>query len=362
MKHHKILKYVATRWLSLFESIQRILEQWDPLTVYFCDEKNNMKHSKYLEIKTSIKNPVTKAYLLFLKSVLPLFVSANVFLQQEKPLIHKLSKTVNDLLMGLIVRFIKPSAVDDSPNSLISLDCSKRKNQKANNDLVIGAETKSYLKNISADEIEQFYKDVRQFYINSVEYVKQKLPVSDPFVQHAAIADVSLRKKMTYSSVEFIAAKFPHVLSDNEKTKLDIEFSLYQFENFEEFDLVNDSADTVWHEISHITDANGAKKYIALPKLILALLLVPHSNATSERVFSLVRKNQTDFRPTLGTETLTSLLIEKQKHFNSSTKCYEHKFSNEVLKAAKKSTWTNICSNKKEINTDPQPSTSNAAQ
>lgn len=360
MKPHKILKYVSTRWLSLYECIQRVLEQWDPLTVYFCEENDKTEHSKYLEIKASMGNPVSKIYLLFLKSVLPIFLSANTFLQQEKPLIHKLHKTVNDLLLGLIVRFIKPSAVDDydCPTSILSLDCTKRKNQKSDNDLVIGAETRSHLKNIPTEAVEKFYKDVRKFYLTSIEYIKKNLPLDDELVKNAAVADVSLRKKMSYSSVEFISEKFPHVLSEEEKAKLDIEFSMYQFENFDDCDLKNDSADVMWYKISQMSDINGAKKFIALPKLILSLLLVPHSNANSERVFSLVRKNQTDFRPTLGTETLTSLLVEKQKNFNMKTKCYEQKFSNELIKAAKKSTWGNICSNK---NNDPQPSTSSTS-
>ena len=54
------------------------------------------------------------------------------------------------------------------------------------------------MKNIPADIVVKFYKD---FYVNSVEYVKQKLPVTDPFLKHTAIAGVSFRKKFTYSSV-----------------------------------------------------------------------------------------------------------------------------------------------------------------
>ena len=81
--------------------------------------------------------------------MLSLFIAANTFLQQEKPLIHKLSKVINDFLNGLIVRFIKTFAVDDdSSTSFISIDCTKRENKKTDNDLVIGPKTRSELKNI----------------------------------------------------------------------------------------------------------------------------------------------------------------------------------------------------------------------
>ena len=64
-------------------------------------------------------------------------------------------------------------------------------------------------------------------------------------------------------------------MSDEEKHALKTEFSMYQLENLEEFDLESDRTDKIWCKISQIVDVKGGKKYIALPKLILALLLVP---------------------------------------------------------------------------------------
>lgn len=56
-------------------------------------------------------------------------------------------------------------------------------------------------------------------------------------MKHATIPYVSLKKKMTYLSVEFIVRKCSNVLSDKGKAGLESEFNMYQFENFEEFDL-----------------------------------------------------------------------------------------------------------------------------
>lgn len=196
VKPHKILKYVSTRWLSLFDCVQRVLEQWDALNKFFCDENiGDKENSKFLKIKSDFENPISKLYLLFLKNVLPLFVSANTFLQQEKPLIHKLNKQIYDLYFGLLVRFVKPSAVDDSSESLLNLNYTKSKNQKSDTDLVIGGETRSYLKNISEDLVKEFYSDVRGFYVNTADYIKKKLPIDDLFLKHAAVADISMRKK-----------------------------------------------------------------------------------------------------------------------------------------------------------------------
>ena len=100
--------------------------------------------------------------------------------------------------------------------------------------------------------------------------------------------------------------------------------------------------DKVWSEISKLQDCNGAIKYKVLPSIMLAILIIPHSNASSERLFSLVRKNQTDFRSNLGIETLEALIVEKIKMFSSGETCFAKKISEKCLKEAKSCTKQNL--------------------
>ncbi len=66
--------------------------------------------------------------------------------------------------------------------------------------------------------------------------------------------------------------------------------------------------DILWNQLS--------RKYPRLANVMLGILTIPHSNASCERIFSLVRKNKTDFRPNLSQNTLEALLVEKV--FNNS--------------------------------------------
>ena len=52
---------------------------------------------------------------------------------------------------------------------------------------------------------------------------------------------------------------------------------------------------------------------IALPNLILSILLILHSNAAIEGVFSIIRKNNAEIRSSLGIDALNAMLIEKFK-------------------------------------------------
>jgi len=66
------------------------------------------------------------------------------------------------------------------------------------------------------------------------------------------------------------------------------------------------------------------------------VLTLPHSNAEEERVFSMVIKNKTSFRPNLGMAgTLQSILTIK---LGNSEQCTKYEPSKEVLATAKKAT------------------------
>nr|XP_015930873.1 uncharacterized protein LOC107457258 [Parasteatoda tepidariorum] len=331
-KPHKIFKYVSTRWLSLLDCINRVLEQWDPL-VEFCSKSSDCE-----SLRVTIQNPMLKLYCLFLSNTLPLFNKVNVTLQQEAPAIHVLQKNLTCLFMDLLSRFIKPPQSDKCLSSVLDIDFESKKFQKRNEDLVIGIFARTYIteKKFSSEQLEKFYADVREFYKTACCYIKKKLPLENEMLKHAEVANIHLKTGVSFSSVLYFADRFRHMFSDEEYCKLEEEFASYQFQDFSNINLTR--MDCAWNEISKLTDGSGVKKFAVLPKLMLLVLLVPHSNAYTERVFSIVRKNQNDFRPNLGTETLSSLLIEKTKALTNKKLCFERKFSDAEIRAAKQST------------------------
>lgn len=137
LKSHKILKHVSTRWLSLIDSINRVLEQWEPLELLFHvgdeAESGETCNSKFLAVKTAMEKNATKLYLLFLKNTLPIFTKYNTTLQEEAPSIHKVSRYIHALLMDLLVRFVKAGKIDK--DSEASLKCISDINLKKRSEL-----------------------------------------------------------------------------------------------------------------------------------------------------------------------------------------------------------------------------------
>jgi hypothetical protein len=73
-------------------------------------------------------------------------------------------------------------------------------------------------------------------------------------------------------------------------------------------------------------------RYPNLSKLALACVVLPNSNADSERIFSMLTKIQTENRTELANDTICSLICAKQ---NQNMECYEYCPDSEVLKRQK---------------------------
>ena len=91
------------------------------------------------------------------------------------------------------------------------------------------------------------------------------------------------------------------------------ELCAYQREDFPSAIHGLERVDKQWVAVSQVSNVCGAKKFKLLPQIVCGILAMPHSNATSEKTLSLVRKNGTDFRGNMSVKTLQALLIRKQQ-------------------------------------------------
>ena len=146
--------------------------------------------------------------------------------------------------------------------------------------------------------------------------------------------------------------RYPNLLPFEEPSEFD---SLT--EEFNEYQLLRDSdipdhvmescktdrgdlkLDSLWSFIRQMKDhAENALLFPPLWKAVRLILTIPHSNAEEERVFSIVRKNKTCFRPRLNPEeTLASIVAVKRAMKSESVETFN--IPQEVLTAAKSATY-----------------------
>ena len=95
--------------------------------------------------------------------------------------------------------------------------------------------------------------------------------------------------------------------------------------------------DVIWCYLSTIKGSDGRPSFSRLYTIAKLVLVLPHSNAGEERVFSIIRKNKTPFRPNLGIDkTLPSLLTVK---LATQEPCHKCEPPAHVIEKAGKVTW-----------------------
>lgn len=108
---HKILSPANTRWLSLKQCVDRVLEQLPALIPYFTEEVFEDPSKTTEEILTVLNNDL---YLEFLSYSLELLTDFNKLFQSESPLLHRLKPEVQSLLKTIYANYMKfPVAKSD---------------------------------------------------------------------------------------------------------------------------------------------------------------------------------------------------------------------------------------------------------
>ncbi|XP_047206297.1 uncharacterized protein LOC124858342 [Girardinichthys multiradiatus] len=199
--------------------------------------------------------------------------------------------------------------------------------QLADEELFIGAETKAFMarKELPVSAEKKIFQSVRRFY----EAVLQKMfsfPLDHPLLKDMKVLDPAARLDITPGTVARLGALFPQLILSEDRLREElIDYQVTDSKHLPQ----EDKTDRFWGLVGKDV------RFSELPRLMKALLCIPHSNASSERVFSMVRKIVTENRMSLDNSTVCALLSCKINHSGPG-----HKYtpSKRVLKDAKSAT------------------------
>lgn len=231
-------------------------------------------------------------------------------MQADEAKIGSMQGEMDKLLRKLLVKFVLMRHVRGA--DLQQVKFSDKSMQLDDDTIAVGVAARSLL---SEDHIaprvrQQFPANARSFYEATVKKMVEKFPFGDQTLADLVILDVTKRADFTSEHVIRLAQQYaPSV--DQEVLK----------DEWEDFQLLEDKAirlldgkgqprrlDVVWSDILNIQTSFGSSRYPELSKLRSAILCLPHSNADCERAFSVVRKIHTEYRKSLGADTLTAFL------------------------------------------------------
>ena len=271
----------------------------------------------------------TKAWMLFLSNILPLFDMFNVYFQTSSmSTIHKLHGESERLL-----KYCLFSSTHSSYLQILGLSQRLRTwttTASSHEDIYIGHDTSALLHlEDEGEDVESFYFSVVCFY---EAFVTKQLKVFDfksEILQSLAFLDPPKSQNMPPSTFSIIQKCLPVHF---DKAQVSLEFREFAADS-QVTSVVSENRDALafWMAVLRMKSPMEEPKYVHLATLALELLAIPASNADSERIFSLVRSVKTDFRASLTLETLSSLI---GCHFNAYC-CKLGKIDDASLKKAK---------------------------
>ena len=175
----------------------------------------------------------------------------------------------------------------------------------------------------------KFRETIQAWWIAAAKEAVQRLPMSHKLLSNLRWLQPGLQQYSMAGKVLAAAECVPQVVQFDDKPSLQEEFMDFCTSPLPPKVTAITEVDKYWHAISQIKDCLETEyRYSTLAKLAKAILVKPHSNADTERLFSHIGLNKTKHRYRLGISTLNSLLTVQF----IPKKCYEFKPNTELLK------------------------------
>ena len=173
-----------------------------------------------------------------------------------------------------------------------------------------------------------------------------KFPFNDTTLHELAFLDPRHRDKTSLNGIIQLASRFTS-FSPDEVDTLSMEFRDYRSSPIHQlptFDPKEGGAiDHFWAAMAKVHSVMNLEAYRfgVLSHFAQVLLILPHSNAATERLFSMVRKIETEERQRLDSSTVSDLLSIK---INNDKPCYSnaHLINDNMLSKAKSATMQSL--------------------
>ena len=110
--------------------------------------------------------------------------------------------------------------------------------------------------------------------------LQKKLPLQDKLLISAAcLHPVNQKKHSSGRNIEYLASLFPHVVKEEEISKVLDEWMMYESDDKVEEIGEHNRIDHWWRSIFKMKTLIGERKYPMLEKLIKSLLCLHHANS-----------------------------------------------------------------------------------
>lgn len=224
---HTILRPSQTRWLSLNMVVNRIVEQWGPLQLYFTQEWVGHRLQSSETIANGLSDPKTKLFFYFLQWILPKFVELNAYFQNERVVITSLFSKMCETFRAIVLCYLKPNYVHKT--DLSEIDLNNNSNFINLNEIYLGVRVLENINLLNDTQKDDFYIRCQRVLIVAATEIRKRFVFKDNILSQIGIFEPSYSKPKPTSIITLINA-LPRILKredTDQKQKIDDQWRLY---------------------------------------------------------------------------------------------------------------------------------------
>ena len=309
----------GTRWLARSQSVKRLLDQWDSLTVHFQLASSNC--DKYLarQLNSMYSDPVNKLYFTFLRPVLSDFEKINLMYQKTEADQCTLHDDLENFILSFLRRIVYSQHVSlaiDFQFQSIFLPI-----QKVDFGFEFSSLKNSYQENnvIDRERLNDVEQRCHQFLIIACKQLLMRMPNDVDALNK--IKNLSPNVILNHTRPPF--SELPLTFADQSKlSEIENQWRLLLTTNWANIfeGEVPKFGVPFWTKVATTKNAADELIYSDLAKFALKMYSIPISNAFVERMFSRVTSVKTKLRNRMSIKLLSSLLRIKA-HLESNKLC-----------------------------------------
>ena len=328
------IRYVKTRWLSLGDSIARIIEIWPSLQVYmntyagekgvrvsrviedFNDPDIELVQINYKTLSSQLNSDSFYTKISMLSLIINRINGYNRVFQSQSLDISQLKLQTYECFSSILELFILPQKLDlQNLRTYFNINWTNTHNHEIwflnSNDFIKKLKTEypsqfNKLKNLTTAQEENFCQVFRVFAAQLLDRMVYYLPLEDKIIEtFDFIQDINNYGDLLNKTLEF--NNHFKILEDSQLPELKKEILKLTSQRRSKYEQGAANMIEVWDRIED--DVTNGFQFTVLPKLVKMAQSLPTSSSDVEQTFSGIKLIKTLLRNRLSAEKIESILL-----------------------------------------------------
>jgi len=319
-----LLKYGHTRWLSLAQCLQRLIDLWGPLINYMNQSPPNKQKqkeaNKIKSFKSSLENESFYLKILFLEHVIKKISNVNQQLQSQTLDISKLKIRFKTCFNSILEIVCVPEKFETPFLELITKDWEDTEVQKEY--FMKGKDFIQLISELINPKFSKLFMESQQIQENFIQIFQDFIAILlNLFTQYFNFADEVIE------AADFLELDSSYHILKSKISKFNSIFKLFSEEelkqSFDELLVLRDEGTNKYRDntskssLSLWNNINETQAFPLLVKIANLALTLPTSSSDVEQIFSIMKLFKSDQRNSLAEASLEGLLLVHQEFKNN---------------------------------------------